>query len=163
MILGLSVHAFTILHVVISLIAIASGLVVVVALIRGRRSGGMTALFLATTALTSVTGFLFPIGDFTPALGTGAVSLAILALALIALYARHLAGPWRAVYIVAAVAALYLNVLVLIVQSFQKVAVLHPLAPNGNEPPFLIAQTLALLLFVILGTLAVRNYRPAAG
>ena len=162
MILGLSVATFTVLHVIISLIAIVTSLIVAFAMVGGSKPAGWTALFLLTTVLTSVTGFLFPITHFTPALGTGAVSLVVLAFALVALYGKHLAGTWRWIYVVTAIAALYFNVLVLIVQAFLKVPFLHPLAPNGNEPPFLIAQTVALLFFVVLGILATIRFRPAS-
>ena len=162
MILGLSIATFTILHVIISLIAIVSGIYVVIAMVGGSKPAGWTALFLLTTVVTSVTGFLFPITHFTPAVGTGIVSLIVLAFALAALYAKHLSGAWRWIYVVTAIAALYFNVLVLIVQAFLKVPFLHPLAPNGNEPPFLIAQTLALVVFVALGIAAVIRFHPAA-
>ena len=162
MILGLSIATFTTLHVIISLIAIVSGVYVVIAMVGGSKPAGWTALFLLTTVVTSVTGFLFPITHFTPAVGTGIVSLIVLAFALAALYAKHLSGVWRWIYVVTAIAALYFNVLVLIVQAFLKVPFLHPLAPNGNEPPFLIAQTLALVVFVALGIAAVIRFHPAA-
>jgi hypothetical protein len=162
MILGMSVQTFTILHVVISLIGIASGIIVVIGMFGSQSQPRWTALFLATTVLTSVTGFLFPITKFTPALGTGVVSCVVLAVALFALYGKHLAGAWRWIYVVTAVSALYLNVLVLIVQSFQKVPALTPLAPTQSEPPFLIAQTVALVVFVLLGIVAVIKFRPGA-
>jgi len=163
MILDMSIQAFTVLHVIISLIAIVSGLVVVAGMVSANPRPGWTALFLLTTVLTSLTGFLFPIRGFTPALGTGAVSSVILVIALIALYGKHLTGAWRWIYVVAAITALYLNVLVLIVQSFQKVPFLHPLAPTQtSEPPFLIAQSVALGLFVLLGIAAVIKFRPGA-
>ncbi len=111
MILGLSVATFTLLHVIISLIAIASGLVVLFGMLGARRMRGWMALFLLTTILTSATGFLFPIHGFTPALGSGAVSIVLLAVALAALYGKHLAGAWRWIYVVTASAALYFNVL----------------------------------------------------
>lgn len=160
MILGLSTATFVIVHVLISLIAIAAGAVVVIGMLRADRLGGWTALFLAFTLLTSLTGFLFPIGGFTPALGTGLVSTVILLVALWALYGGHLAGAWRWIYVVCAVAALYLNVLVLIVQAFQKVPALNELAPSGSEPPFLVAQTAALVVFVLAGLFAVRRFYP---
>ncbi len=161
MILGLSIATFTILHVIISLIAIVSGVYVVIAMVGGSKPAGWTALFLLTTVLTSATGFLFPIAHFTPAVGTGIVSLVVLVFALVALYGKHLAGSWRWIYVVTAIAALYFNVLVLIVQAFLKVSFLHPLAPKGNEPPFLIAQTVALLVFAALGIAAVIRFHPA--
>lgn len=157
---GLSLAAFTIVHVLISLAAIASGIVVVAGMLRAERLGGWTAIFLALTMLTSLTGFLFPIRGFTPALGTGVVSVAILVVALWALYGGHLTGAWRWIYVVCAVAALYLNVLVLIVQSFLKVPPLHALAPGGSEPPFLAAEFLALVVFAGLGLFALRRFYP---
>jgi hypothetical protein len=160
MIIGLSVATFTLLHVFISLIAIASGLVVAFGMLGSHRMPGWTPLFLVITILTSVTGFFFPIHGFTPALAVGAISLVILLIALIALYGKRLIGSWRRIYIASAITALYFNVFVLVVQSFQKVPVLQPLAPTQSEPPFLIAQTGALVVFVILGVIAVRRFHP---
>jgi len=119
-------------------------------------------LFLATTVLTSVTGFLFHFTSFGPPEIVGAISLVILAIALVALYPSHLAGVWRPVYVVTAVLAFYLNVFVLVVQGFQKVGVLHALAPTGSEPPFLVAQAVVLVAFVALGYLAVRRFHRGA-
>jgi hypothetical protein len=116
MILGLSIAAFTIIHVIISLIAIATGLVVLVAMLQSESKPWLTALFLVTTILTSVTGFIFPINALTPALITGAISLSVLALTLLALYAFRLMRAWRWVYVVTAIAALYFNCFVLVVQ-----------------------------------------------
>src|SRR5512135_506524 len=130
MILGLSVETFTILHVVITLIAIAAGFVVVFGMLGSKRLPGWTALFLLTTVLTSVTGFMFPIHGFTPALGVGIISMVLLAIALLALYAKHLTGAWRWIYVATAVTALWFNFFVLIVQSFQKISFLHALAPT---------------------------------
>ncbi len=160
MILGLSTANFTLLHVIISLVAIASGLVVLFGMLGSQAMPGWTLFFLVTTILTSVTGFFFPIHGFTPALGVGAVSLVILLVALIALYGKHLAGAWRWIYIVAAVTALWFNVLVLIVQAFQKIPQLQSLAPTQSEPPFVIAQAVAMAFFVVLGILAVLRFRP---
>jgi hypothetical protein len=161
MILGLSVQNFTILHVVISLMAIASGIVVLIGMFGSRRLPGWTAFFLLTTVLTSVTGFLFPIRVFTPAIGTGIISCVLLALALYGLYGKRLAGAWRWIYVATASSALYLNVLVLIVQSFQKLPFLNPLAPTQSEPPFLIAQLIALIAFLLAGIAAALKFRPA--
>ena len=162
MILGLSIAAFTKLHVAISLIGIVSGLVVLYGMLGAQRMPGWTALFLVTTVLTSVTGFMFPAVTITPAAIFGAISLAVLAVALLALYVFHANGAWRWIYVVTALLALYLNVFVLVVQAFQKIAVLHPLAPNGSEPPFLVAQTIVLLTFLWLGFGAVRKFHPEA-
>jgi hypothetical protein len=169
MILGMSVQTFTILHVVISLIAIASGFIVVIGMFGSQPQPRWTAIFLLMTILTSVTGFLFPIHGFTPALGVGVISIVLLAVALLALYVKKLAGAWRWIYVVTAIAALWFNVFVLIVQSFQKVAFLNPLAPQVGPPfagatntQFAIAQTAALVVFVLLGIFAVIKFRPGA-
>ena len=162
MILGLSIGAFTLLHVAISLIAIGSGLIVVGGMFASRRLPVTTAVFLLTTILTSVGGFLFPIHGFTPALGVGGVSCVILAIALVAYYGQHLAGAWRWIYVVTAIAALYLNVFVTVVQSFVKIAALNALAPTQSEPPFAITQIVVLAIFVLIGIAALVTFRPKA-
>jgi hypothetical protein len=156
------VCAFTLLHVVITLVAIGSGLIVVGGMFASHRLPGTTALFLFTTLLTSVTGFLFPIHRFTPALGVGIVACVILAIALFALYIRQLAGPWRWVYVVTAIISLYLNVFVLVAQTFMKVSALNALAPTQSEPPFAITQAAVLLIFIVIGLIAVANFHPVA-
>ncbi len=160
MILGMSLQTFTVLHVIISLIAIVAGVVVLIDMLGSKRRAGWTGLFLLMTILTSVTGFMFPISGFTPALGVGVISLLVLLIALVALYGKHLNGSWRWIYVAAALTALWFNVFVLIAQAFMKVPLLHPLAPNGNEPPFLIVQTVALVIFVVLGLIAAFKFRP---
>jgi len=147
---------------VLSLIGIASGLIVVLGMLGGRHLGGLTEVFLATTVLTSVTGFLFPFTQLLPSHVFGVISLVVLAVALLALYALRLAGAWRSVYVVTAVVALYLNVFVGVVQAFQKLGPLQPLAPTQSEPPFLVAQLVVLVVFVAMGVLAVRAYHPDA-
>lgn len=161
MILGMSFETFTLLHVAISLIAIASGFVVLAGMLTGKSLPGWTALFLATTVLTSVTGFMFPIRMFTPALAFGVLSMIVLALAIAALYVFHLAGSWRPIYVVTVLAALYLNVFVLVVQAFQKSETLAPLAPTQSEPPFLATQAVVLALFLFWGYRAVKRFHPA--
>jgi hypothetical protein len=133
MILGISIGAFTILHVIITLVAIGSGLIVVGGMFASHRLPVTTALFLFTTALTSVTGFLFPIHGFTPALGVGILACVILLIALFALYEEHLVGAWRWIYVIAAVASLYLNVFVLVVQSFVKVFGSHCVGSDADR------------------------------
>ena len=160
MILGMSFETFSLLHTVISLIGIATGLVALAGMLAGKLLNGWTGLFLLTTVLTTVTGFLFPISVFTPALGVGILSTVILVIALAALYVFHLAGAWRPIYVITAVFALYLNSFVGVVQAFQKVSFLQPLAPTQSEPPFLIAQGALLGLFVVLGIIAVVRFRP---
>jgi hypothetical protein len=159
MIWGMSTETFTLVHVIISLIAIASGLIVLLGMIAGKRLNGLTALFLATTVLTSVTGFGFPITRVTPAVILGGMSLVVLAVAIFARYGRHLARGWRKTYVVTAALALYFNVFVLVVQSFLKVPALKALAPTQKEPPFAIAQLTALVLFVILAIVAAKRFR----
>jgi hypothetical protein len=128
-------------------------------MIAGKRLAGWTAFFLTSTVATSVTGFGFPIKGMTPGIAFGLISLVVLAPVIYARYARHLAGIWRPVYIIGAVFAFYLNFVVLIVQSFQKVSVLHAPAPTQSEPPFLVAQVVSLVAFLVLGTLAVKRFR----
>ena len=161
MILGMSVGAFTALHVALSLIGIASGFVVVLRMIGSRWLSRWNALFLATTALTSVTGFLFPFKGVTPGIVLGILSMAVLILAIVACYFGHLAGGWRGTYVISAALALYFNFFVLIVQSFEKVPALNALAPTQSEAPFKIGQLLALALFIVLTVLAFRRFRVA--
>ncbi len=168
MILGMSTATFTQLHVIISLIAIISGVIVLYGMLGARRMPGMTALFLATTVLTSVTGFAFPtpadaprvLGSLDPPKVIGAISLILLALAILALYSNKLAGSWRGAYVISAVIALYFNCFVLVVQTFQKVEFFHSLAPTQKEPPFAVAQAALLILFIGLGVAAFRKFRP---
>ena len=159
MVLGLSLAAFTALHVFISLVAIATGMVAMVAFARGAWLPRITHAFLWTTLATTVTGFLFPFNGFTPAIGTGIVSTVVLAIAFFALYRSKLQGRARTVYAVTAVMGLWLNLFVLVVQSFLKIPALHALAPNGNEPPFAAAQGVMLIAAVALGFFSVRKAR----
>ena len=160
MILGMSTSTFTVVHVVLSLVGIASGFIVLFAMLGGKRLHGWTALFLATTVLTSATGFFFPSSQVLPSHIVGVVSLLVLAAVIIALYVYRLAGSWRWIYVAGAVLALYLNVFVGIVQAFQKLPFLQPLAPTQSEPPFLIAQLAVLALFIAFGVLATIRFHP---
>jgi hypothetical protein len=162
MVLGMSVETFTFVHVVISMVGIMTGFVVVGLMLQSAPIAGWNAFFLISTILTSVTGYFFPITKgLTPAHVVGAISLIVLAVALYAIYGRKLAGRWRGVYIGTAIFALYLNVFVGVVQAFLKQPFLQPLAPTQSEPPFVIAQGAVLLIFLVLGVLAVRAFRPA--
>ena len=152
---------FTLIHVLISVVGIISGLVVLGGLMAGARLEGWTALFLATTTLTSVTGFGFPTAAVSPAQIVGGLSLVVLAACLAARYWMKLAGGWRTTYVVTAVVATYLNVFVLVVQLFAKTPALAQLAPTQQEPPFALTQALVLALFVWLGWAAVRGIRAA--
>lgn len=157
MVLGLSLAAFVKLHVLISLIGIASGLWFLFGLLGERWRGGTNILFLVTTILTSATGFLLPFTTITPAVLFGIISTVVLAVALTALYAFRLAGRWRTIYLASMLFALYLNIFVLIVQSFQKIAALNRFAPTGTEPPFFTVQAIALILFLIGAIRATRK------
>ena len=153
---------FTLVHVALSLIGIISGLIVLAGLLRANRMNGWTLVFLITTVATSVTGFFFPFRGITPAIILGILSLIVLAAAIAARYAFHLAGAWRWIYVVSAVVALYFNFFVLVVQSFLHIPALHVLAPKGSEPPFAIAQGVVLVLFILAGILAVKRFHPVA-
>lgn len=159
MVLGMSLSTFTMLHVLISLVGIASGVVVAWGLVAGKPLPGITAIFLTTTVLTSLTGFLFPFEHLLPSHILGILSLVALAGAILGRYGMHLAGAWRAIYVVCAMIGLYFNVFVLVAQSFMKVPSLHALAPTQKEPPFAIAQLAVLIIFVVLGIFAVKNFR----
>ena len=163
MVLGMSLSAFTTLHVVISLIAIASGIIVMFGLLGSNRMPGLTAIFLLFTILTSATGFLFPFEKLLPSHMVGILSLVLLAIALIALYGMKLSGAWRWIYVVTAMVSLYLNVFVLVIQAFLKVPALTALAP-GNPPTgpvFAVVQGIVLAFFVVVIIGAVRRFRPA--
>ena len=149
------------IHVALSLVGIATGLVVACGLLASRPLPGWTAVFLATTVLTSVTGYFLPADRILPSHIVGAISLVLLALALVALYTYRLAGAWRWIYVSTAVAALYLNVFVLVFQAFLKVPALHALAPTQSEPAFKLTQGAVLLAFIAIGVLAVRRFHPA--
>jgi hypothetical protein len=159
MILGMGLSTFTLVHVLISLVGIVSGLLVVYGLIKGKRFDGGTAIFLATTVLTSLTGFLFPFTHLLPSHIVGIISMVVLAVAIVARYPLHLAGSGRWIYVVSAVVALYLNVFVLVVQSFLKIPPVHALAPTQKEPPFLVVQLIVLAIFIVLGIFAVKGFR----
>ena len=160
MILGMSIPTFTLVHVILSLVCIATGLVATLAMTRSRLLPGWTLVFLLTTILTSVTGYFFPVPKILPSHIVGAISLAVLAVAVLALYRYGATGPWRWIYAVSAVVSLYLNVFVLVVQGFLKIAPLKALAPTQSEPPFAVAQGIAFLAFVVVGYLAVRRFHP---
>jgi hypothetical protein len=151
---------FTLLHVLISFVGIASGFVVLGGLLAGRRLEHWTEVFLVTTIATSATGFGFPFEKLLPSHVIGGISLVILALAVYALYARGLAGRWRLVYVISVVAAQYLNFFVLVVQAFLKVPVFHDAAPTQSEPAFAITQLVVLACFVALGYQAATRFRP---
>ena len=155
----MTTSTFTLVHVLISLAGIGTGLIVVYGLLTGKRLDGWTVIFLTTTVLTNLTGFLFPVEHLLPSHIVGMVSLVVLALAFAARYAGRMERSWRWIYVVSAVFALYLNVFVAVVQSFLKIPALHALAPEGKESPFLIAQLIVMAIFVGIGILAVKQFR----
>ena len=163
MLLGLSLSAFTTLHVVISLIAIVAGLIVMFGMVGPYHSGGLAAIFLLFTILTSVTGFMFPFNGVTPGILIGILSVILLAIACLALYGMKLAGAWRRIYVLTALVSLYLNVFVLAIQSFLKIPPLHQLAP-GNPPAgpaFAVVQGIVLVFFAIMIIRVWRRFKPA--
>ncbi len=161
MILGMSLSTFTLVHVLISLIGIGSGFIVLFGLLGGKRLDSWTAIFLLFTVLTSATGFLFPFTHLLPSHKVGIISLVVLLVAILARYAFHMAGHWRSTYVITAMIGFYLNVFVLVAQGFMKVGPLHALAPTGTEPPFLIAQVIVMVIFIVLTIFAVKKFRSA--
>ena len=150
---------FTLIHVVISLVGILSGFIVLFGMLTAKRLNRWTALFLATTVATSVTGFGFPFDHLLPSHKVGIISLVVLAVAIFARYRRNLACAWRKTYVVSAVLALYLNVFVLIVQAFLKIPALKNIAPTQNDPPFKLTQLVVLVTFIALGIVATIRFR----
>ena len=159
MILGMSTHLYTQIHVIISLIAIVSGLIVALGMTMGRSQPILVSVFLWMTVLTSVTGFFFPFKGVTPGIILGIVSLVVLLLTLVAYNGKHLAGGWRRTYVITAMLALYLNCFVLVAQCFQKIPALKALAPTGTEPAFKISQVVLLVVFVVWTIVADKKFR----
>jgi hypothetical protein len=159
--LGMSLPTFTAFHVIISLIGIASGLMVIFGFLTAKRFPSLTAIFLVTTIATSATGFLFPFAGFKPSYAVGVLSLLALLFAVLGRYVFHLASAWRWIFVVSSVIALYFNVFVLVVQLFEKVPALKAMAPTQSEAPFAIAQFAVLVIFIGLGIFSVRKFRGA--
>ena len=160
MILGMSLQAFVASHVILSLVALASGVVVVRHLLAARVPPGITALFLATTVATSVGGFLFPFRQIGLGHIVGTMSLFVLLPTVMALYGFRLAGAWPWIYASGAVAALYLNTVIAVTQIFAKAPLLRPFATGLTAPAYLLTQAAVALLFVVLGVLAARRFHP---
>jgi hypothetical protein len=151
--------SFTLIHVGISIVAILSGFVVLTGMLKARQLEGWTTLFLATAALTSVTGFFFPFHGITPAIVVGIISLVVLSVAMFARYPRKLAGAWRKAFVISALLGLYFDIFVLIVQAFQKIPALKLLAPAQGELLFKVTQLIVLAAFVVLGVFASIRFR----
>jgi hypothetical protein len=156
----MDITTLTLGHTVISIVAIAAGLVVVGGLIAGVRIDGWTGIFLVTTTLTSITGFFFPFAQLLPSHWIGIISLLILPFVVAARYWKHLRGAWRGIYVTGTVLILYLNFFVLLVQLFRRIPALIVAAPKQTEPPFVLTQLLVLALFAWLGIAAFRRFRP---
>ena len=151
---------YTIIHTLISLVALFAGFVVLFGLLTGNRIDSWTNWFLISAVATTVTGFFFPFHGITPAIKLGIISSVVLVITIYARYAKHLTGAWRWIYVVGASLALYFNVFVAIVQSFEKIPALKAIAPTQSEPPFKLTQLVALALFVLLTLVAVIRFRP---
>jgi hypothetical protein len=158
----MNITTLTLVHTIISIVAITAGLVVVGGLIAGARIDGWTGLFLVTTALTSITGFFFPFTKLSPSQWIGIISLVVLPFVLAARYWKHLLGAWRGIYVVGTVLVLYLNFFVLMVQLFRRIPALIVAAPKQTEPPFVLSQLLVMALFAWLGVAGFRRFRPQA-
>ena len=163
MVFGMSLATFTLVHVIISLIAIVAGLIVMFGMLGSQRKPGLTAIFLLLTILTNATGFLFPFTVLLPSHIIAILSLVLLAVACIALYGMQLSGAWRSIYVVTAMVSLYLNVFVLVIQSFLKIPALTAVAPGNppSGPVFAVVQGVVLVFFVLMIIGAVRRFRPA--
>lgn len=151
---------YTIVHTLISLVAIFTGVVVVFGMLASSRLDGWTKWFLITAVATTVTGFFFPFHGFTPAIGLGIISLPFLALTLFARYPKHLSGAWRWIYVIGAVICLYFNLFVAVVQSFEKIPALHAMAPTQTESPFKLTQLSVLALSIVFAIVTVIRFRP---
>jgi len=156
----MTLYIYTVIHTLISLIAIFTGVVVLFGMIAGNRLNGWTKWFLTMAVLTTITGFFFPFHGFTPAIGLGIISLPFLAITIFARYGRHLTGAWRWVYVIGAVICLYFNLFVLVVQLFEKVPALQAIAPTQTESPFKVVQLIVIVLTILLGIVAVARFRP---
>jgi hypothetical protein len=162
MILGLSTSAFTLVDVILSLIGIAAAFVVAIGMFGSTKLEGWTALFLATTVPTSVTGFFFFRDHVLPSHIVGALSLIVLAIAILAPYRLRLEGPWRSIYVVSALVALYFNTVVAVVQAFQKVSFLNRLAPTQSDSPFIVAQFVVLAALIAIAIAGLKSFHPMA-
>jgi hypothetical protein len=151
---------YTIIHTLISLVAIFTGFIVLFGLLSSERLDGWTKWFLISAVATTVTGFFFPFHGLTPAFKLGIISAVILAITIYARYFKNLSGPWRWLYAAGAVTSLYFNVVVLIVQSFEKVPALYSFAPTQTEQPFKVTQLVALALFMLFTIVAAIRFRP---
>jgi len=157
--MSIALATFTVVHVLISLAGIGAGFVVVYGMLAGKRLDNWTAVFLAATAATSVTGFFFPFHGFKPSYVVGILSLLFLAVAIFARYSRQMAGHWRLAYVIPSIVAVYFNVFVLVVQLFEKVPVLKALAPTQTEETFKLSQLVVLAAFIGLGIAASIRFR----
>jgi hypothetical protein len=153
---------FTLVHVLISLVGIASGFGVLSGLIGGKLFPRWIDIFMVTTWATSVSGFFFPFQGITPGIIVGCITVIAMGIASYGLYIRRLSGVWCSAFVVGAILSQYLNVFVLLVQLFQKMPVLQEIAPTQTEPAFVLTQLLTLVVFLAIGFLAVKRFRSPA-
>jgi hypothetical protein len=158
MILGLSTATFIQIHVALSLVAIGTGLIVAFGMLTARRLPVATAVFLSSTALTCLTGFLFPYHGMTPGIEIGLLSMVILLLAVVARYRRGMAGAWRHTYIVSTMIALYLNVLILVIQIFAHLTPLTARTPKQFGILFKLTELAVLVAFVVATHFALKRF-----
>jgi hypothetical protein len=160
---GVAIGSFAFFHTVITLVALAAGLLTLFAMLRNDRANAMTAVFLLFGALTAITGFLLPFQSARqPSMVVGYILSVAVVLAVLGRYAFALRGAWRPVYVIAAVLSLYLNSFVFVTQTFIKVPALHTIAPGAppSGPVFGAVQLVVLGCFVVAGYLGVRRFRP---
>jgi magnesium-transporting ATPase (P-type) len=158
----MTTSTFTLVHTVLSIVALVAGIIVVMGLLASKSSNGWTAVYLVTAVATSATGFGFASPSFMPSHWVGVISLVVLLAAILARYVFHFAGSWRLIYAVSMVLSVYFLVFVAIAQAFLKVPALRAMAPTQSEPPFAIAQGVCLVIFIALAIAAARKFHPVA-
>ena len=163
MVLTMNLSTFTAIHTALSVIALLSGVVVLIGLLRSQRCPLVTLLYFVTAIATSATGFGFPNTTFTPAEVVGVISLVLLGIAVLARYSYAFAGSARWLYVLGVTLSLYFLFFVLVAQAFSKIAALRVFAPTQSEPPFAIAQGVLLLVFVAITVATVRKFHPKIG
>jgi Flp pilus assembly pilin Flp len=149
-------------HIAISLIGLVSGFALIRDFLHSRFRSSVVWIFLVFTTLTSVTGYLFQRGGVLPSHIVGGIALLVLVPTWLAWRPYCLFGGWRRVFVIGATISQWLNVFVLVAQGFQKVPVLHRLAPTGSEPPFGVAEAAVLLLFIAVAIVAWRKNRASS-
>lgn len=158
----MNIPVLTLVHISASITALLAGLIALGRLLEGRTNGASTRLFLGATVATVVTGFLFSLDKFTPAIAVGILCVPLLSVVGVALYVGHLAGRWLPTYTVGAVSLVYLNTLVLAAQLLMKVPALKEIAPSERSPVFVGVQLAILVAFGFLGRTLLNSMRRAS-